>query len=71
MEFRAFLTTVLLIAAIAVAGVGLGGEGGNGAGLLFWLLLAVIAIFGGTTLTRGGDDKITNGSRRTTDHERW
>ena len=71
MEFRAYLTTILLIAAIAVALLGLGGEGGNGAGLLFWSLLAVIAIFGGLTLRRGGDEKVTNASRRTTNHERW
>ncbi|MCL4764844.1 MAG: hypothetical protein KJZ80_01245 [Hyphomicrobiaceae bacterium] len=62
--------TVFLVAAIVLTLLGLGGAAGNGAGLLFWMLLAVLAVALVLSLRRGGDEEVVRLSSRMKDHER-
>lgn len=69
MELRVLITTAFLLAAVAVTLLGVGGAAGNGAGLLFWLLLAAVGVMAVSALLRGSGEEIAKATRRTTDHE--
>ncbi|MGE8941656.1 hypothetical protein ACO2I3_07075 [Leptospira interrogans] len=69
MEIRVLITTAFLLAAVAVTLLGIGGAAGNGAGLIFWLLLAAAGVLAALSLKREHSDEIAKASRRTTDHE--
>lgn len=70
MELRVFITTAFLLAAVAVMLLDIGGETGNGAGLIFWVLLAGAVVLTALTLKRDENEPIAKTTRRTTDHER-
>jgi hypothetical protein len=68
-ELRVLITTAFLLAAIGVTLLGIGGAAGNGAGLIFWLLLAAAGVLMALSFRREHRDEIAKASRRTTDHE--
>lgn len=71
-ELRVLITglTIFLVATVVLTLLGLGGAAGNGAGLLFWMLLAVLAVALVLSLMRSRDEEVVRLSRRVRDHER-
>ena len=69
MDIRVLITTAFLLAALAVTLLGIGGASGNGAGLIFWLLLAAAGVLTALSYKREHSDEIAKASRRITDHE--
>jgi hypothetical protein len=65
-DLRVLVTAIVLATAGAVTLLGLGGEAGNAAGILFWTVLVVLGASGALTLWRGHEKQIAT---RRTDRE--
>lgn len=72
MEFRTLVIglAAFLLSAVALTLLGFGGAAGNANGLLFWVLLVVLAVALGLIWRRSDDEDIVRLSRRTRDRDR-